>query len=74
MIGAASIGVVRDARPAPLRVDARQFARWPRAPHHAAAPAASAPSVILLPIRAEIAAALVEAQRLGKRFYLVTRD
>jgi hypothetical protein len=68
------IGVVHEAQPERLTVEAREITRWPRratvdAPRHGQSPA-----VILLPMRAEVAAALVEARRLGKRFYLVTRD
>jgi hypothetical protein len=67
-----ALGVVHEERPH-LVVDAGQCERWPRRPvrmEHIS-PAAA---VVLLPMRADTAAALVEARALGKRFYLVRRD
>ena len=68
------IGVVREEEQLRLTVDARQCRRLPRTPAAGVSPPHMHPSVIVLPMRAEVAAALSEARRLGKRFYLVTRD
>jgi len=63
-------GVVQSAQLRRLVVDAAQCERWPR-PAPVAAPSTQTGA---LPLRAETASALADARRLGRRYWLVTRD
>lgn len=68
-----TLGVVHDEREH-LVVDAGQCERWPRPRPVRMEHVTLAPAVVVLPMRADTAAALVEARALGKRYYLVRRD
>jgi hypothetical protein len=67
------LGVVHDESPR-LVVDAGQCERWPRRSPVRMEHTAPAAAVVVVPMRADTAAALVEARALGKRYYLVRRD